>query len=988
MHGPFMRLVWKEYRSQRNLWLALYSFAMCLTVIVAYFAETRDRPFGSMLTITAFVGLTTTICSLLYLFAGEEDNGTAPWLRHLPMKTRTLLLAKLTTTVIATLLFLLISALSVVLIYAVACQFRHQPLLHNWIPGEYPGRASLSRKSINDLIKIASVIVACLSLTLFWSLYCRKMVAAICGCGVSLIGFPLLLTLNSAEPFERGSVLDPFVWWVLSTLSLSFGLSMYMLPGWHRGIRRLDVVNLWTRFRNRFAVRSRESGAGFLATRLQKSALRSPLISRTRGVLLWQQLRAAIPFAAIALLLTIPAVWIRYHHNVPIPLILTGFIAVECGLRTFRDDQRKGSGLFWAHRGVSPTAVLITRHTVWLSVAVVLFVGCMFCEWCAGTATPQELSMIEVWNVIGLPFREFSQETISSVFGYRLSIAMAWLVGGYAIGHLSSVMIRKAFVAAFISLLCFLGYTILLGSILVMDVSPWLTVWPLALSFLLMPMATRRYWMDHHSESWKHDLRHILLFAVPVLCMWPMYQIGRLWLPLQLSKGSSAELRNGVTVSLDRRSSRNLKTWNAAWEQLALHVQAAPINNNVVPRPLAIKTRTRQQHERAIHSVDEIAKTLFGAVVTYRLPLQYQQPWSVSFAEPVASLLVQEAGYLRDDGEFQRCLERLVQAKRFLTYLAEESSDRNQLETCMIWHQIIDQHIHDAIADDRVTSAVLDNFQLAFADNCIGPRQSSWMHEHRLAAWYGLHLANTDIESLPPLPKAFKQSMWVERVRFLAIIDAATRIEQLGHDWPEAMRLFKNASRALKTVVHPELKHYLDLILHFPSTHSSGDPVFGDPGFPAINSHRATRLIIAMQRSRREHGEFPQQLTELNSGPKSQLPIFVRNDGAMFQYSMNGLGRKFKIDSGISRAFAVAFATIPDSKQPLLWISGRMGPALKLDTFDEGVSTEIALPLNPNRIIYFDGTRRVFFPINRLWGGEPEDTYSEVIKEPSAEEMQ
>lgn len=88
---------------------------------------------------------------------------------------------------------------------------------------------------------------------------------------------------------------------------------------------------------------------------------------------------------------------------------------------------------------------------------------------------------------------------------------------------------------------------------------------------------------------------------------------------------------------------------------------------------------------------------------------------------------------------------------------------------------------------------------------------------------------------------------------------------------------------------------------------------------------------------------------------------------------MNGLGIKFEIDSGISSTFAAAFATPPDSKQPLLWISGQMGPTLKRDTFDDGVSTEIALPLNPNRIIYFDGTRDAFFPTNQLWGAEPED---------------
>lgn len=971
MHTPFLRLVWKEYRSQRNLWLALFAFAMCLALWMSTFLNVIDRPFPAMIVLSAGIGLICATCSLLYLFAGEEDNGTAPWLRNLPMKTSTLLLAKLTTTVLATLLYMVVSGISVCVIYGVACLIKGESVFEGlqlrW----------LNSDEAAGLMKLAATTTAFLSLTLFWSLYCRKVIAAICGCGVSLVVFAALY--GSRSPFHRGAISEPIVWWSMTLSLLAVGLSIYILPGWHRGIRRLDAVSLFQRFQHRPSVRIRESGTGFLATRLQTWAMRSPVSSRTFRVLLWQQLRSAIPFAFVCLLLLIPAVWMRYTNFFPAPLSLLSLIVLECGLRTFRNDQRNRSGLFWAHRGVSSTTVLLTRHAVWLTVLFSLAAAFVLADGLMGRQSARDqASLAEMLNEINILFSRLEWgENGSTPIVFLLPTVFAWLLGGYAIGHLSSVWIRKAFVSAFVAIFAYVGYTIFLGYVYLSDVPGWLTAWPLIVSLLLLPVITRRYWMDHQTESWKYDFRHILLVAVPVFCMWPMYNVGRLVLPLELFRLSNEippELVSGVETHANERLPRNVAAWNSSWESLARITNAVPVELNAAKSPSAITTRSSQHQKAAILEVDKIRETL-GEDMAFRLPEQYQKPWSVSFAEPVTTVLIQEARRLRDAGDFGEAIQRLAQAKYILCYLRSEASDAGLEQATNIWQRVVDQHLHELVSDDAVTAENLRNMQAQLVAIAYRLRLGTPMREYLRAAWFELHGANVDPENLAELPRTFKSMSWVERMRFLSVINAASAIEN-GDDYRHA-RLERLARRAMATVDN-EMRRYGDSVTDW-AQYSSGKYSFvpGDWS-AAIDSTRATQLIVALQIYRRKNGQFPATLFETEMRENNEYVLIDLRSGGTFPYSGDGLGMDFRL---YSFRLSPPIAIQVDGRQPILWKNGIRGPNLHGphdDEDDDEIPDDNDLPLNPKRVLYIDGAREMVIPPDRLWGDPVKELDSET----------
>ncbi|MBL8851567.1 MAG: ABC transporter permease, partial [Planctomycetaceae bacterium] len=115
--SPFGRILWKEARAQFSLWLALVIGALLLQVIVI--ASGRNAPMGSQ-GVTAVVFVLTCcfmVASIALLFTGETEDGTRDWLRQLPIRPGTLIGAKLSFTLVATLLyFVTISATAVLAI--------------------------------------------------------------------------------------------------------------------------------------------------------------------------------------------------------------------------------------------------------------------------------------------------------------------------------------------------------------------------------------------------------------------------------------------------------------------------------------------------------------------------------------------------------------------------------------------------------------------------------------------------------------------------------------------------------------------------------------------------------------------------------------------------------------------------------------------------------------------------------------------------------
>src|SRR5262245_19917948 len=104
----FRRIVWKEFRAQFGLWVALFLGAIILQV--GAILINHATPALHVATVVIVLTACFVVASLSMLFAGETEDGTRDWLRQLPIRPGVLVGAKLAFALLATLLFLAASS--------------------------------------------------------------------------------------------------------------------------------------------------------------------------------------------------------------------------------------------------------------------------------------------------------------------------------------------------------------------------------------------------------------------------------------------------------------------------------------------------------------------------------------------------------------------------------------------------------------------------------------------------------------------------------------------------------------------------------------------------------------------------------------------------------------------------------------------------------------------------------------------------------------
>ena len=83
----FWRLVWKEYRLQRRLWIAMAVLTTLLMLLVdGLVLNTRDR-IGMLFGIATMLPAFYCVGCGAMLFAGEHEAGTFEFQRSLPVST-------------------------------------------------------------------------------------------------------------------------------------------------------------------------------------------------------------------------------------------------------------------------------------------------------------------------------------------------------------------------------------------------------------------------------------------------------------------------------------------------------------------------------------------------------------------------------------------------------------------------------------------------------------------------------------------------------------------------------------------------------------------------------------------------------------------------------------------------------------------------------------------------------------------------------------
>jgi len=976
MNSQFLRLVWKEYRSQRNLWLALLTFVALLGLLFLMVLDKPHREIGSVMAVVSLLTCAiASILSIMILFVGEEDNRTAQWLRHLPVKTSTLFFAKIFTTFTATLLMAVSCGMVVVLLHLAASLWETGDLQTFGTSIHLPPQSDLAN------MVVGATVLALFSIV--WSLLGRRVLPAMGWCAATFFGYTMFVSIvaNGASSL-----------WSVPVIVGAIVACGVLAPRWHRGVGRYGNGGSISSVVGRISLRLPTSTTGWWTAGLARAASKSPLMRRTWAVLVWQQLRSAVPFAIIGLLLIVPTILLHLEWgDFPATPFLLAFFTVECGLRTFRSDQKQLNSLFWAHKGVSPLTVWLSRHAVWVSVLLLLTAALLLAESRAFPDVarvgrdsfhgPGRFSVTHLLHLVSLPINGWSVrgETYTGT-GFVFTFAAAWLCGGYAIGHLCAVWCRQPLMATCAAFLLFLGFYVWLTHLLLQDVTPWLAAFPMIVAMFAAAAWTRRQWSDRQ-WSLRIGLQRTLLLALSILCVWPLYIVGRVAVPATRVHASIiADSNNGKSTDTERfmkglstQPASSPPEWQDAWRRVyqataAPHSTLGDYEYVVGPHGLMLPAFPPDQLKDGMASLDVI---LNSDLETLWMPIQYRMPECPNFPSRVARLLIQESAHALESGNSEMCIDRLIQAKRLLNYLGQESIGFPQFVDAFTWMQVVDQAIQQVVADDRISVEQLDQLTEQLSPLDTSPPYSTSMLANRLNFWYSIHnqqgpiwdryaeylkkrkidIAHSGNQTLG----IFVNRSWTERTRFLTILNAAT---VLNFSETENQQAKFELRRMLSTQRH--LNSYLSGEL--PDVFPLGYRLNVDSDFRAThNSRRATMLIIALQKHRREYGEYPKELTELDDLEAMKPWLQDANSNELFSFASQGVGRDFVLNTP-SQSPRLAM----NAKQPLLWSSTSIKPSL-----DDAKSLRNAwhLPLNPNRILYPDhifGT--VFLGVDKASG--------------------
>ncbi|MCA9085684.1 MAG: ABC-2 transporter permease [Planctomycetaceae bacterium] len=924
MSTAFSRLMWKEYRAQHPLWLALTGASLLLTLLIALLSSI-SIPLSDLMGVAIVLAVAFGVATLTVAFSGEEEDGTAMWLRMFPVSTAELLSSKLLVCVVGTLALLAVSALF--------------NLLLTMIIGGSPDINLNGPKAWIDLLRGTVGCVTFILLTLNCSLRSTKVFTTL---GIAAVGMFLFAVL--AMNTEQGPLSPtPLLVTVLATIAV-----VPNIRAWHRGQlpstdSSAEGRSRWSRLQT-WSVGLIEGRPTVWQKRLMTASMQVPLSTRTFRVLLWRELRFALPFAKGCLAITTGLLLIPVlSGSAESPIVVAfGFLVVlEAGLRTFRHDQQQLNGLFWGHRGVSAASVWTARVPVWLGVLVGLILLMALMEYSVAqiffSDTPSSMNSFLTHHAVA----RWQQQGRNDI----LRIVSAVVLAGFAQAQLFSAWIRKPVVAAFLALAGMIAVVAAAAYCEYLGIPQAMTVWPFVIICLLLTFVTRRQWMDRQS-SMRIVAARTASLVVLCLCLWMGTNIWRATEVPDVGSLASRSLTSqdpNVAAIARMTPDQLLKhygyfqgaestEWAQAWQRFYA-AASRTMSPDFEPTLARIYLPGDAQLNMALDALDQIlaADSEFS-----RLPPQYRVPWSHHYLPvSVTSILVGKAQQEFLSGQPRRAAERAIQAVQLDRYLQHEATSWNQWLYAVNYENFALSVLQRFLSDDRLTDDDLQALQeqLSIATgtwsagmNVMANGEVVW---EQLLLRYGYlwdryrelqvthHLL--DRYGIVQWPSAIIEQNRFERIRTLRLLRLLNDQEK---SW-QATALRQDGSNA------PIIEHWLQTTpfmpddLYMANHWLTGRDSPMEQAFRTCGElERATAVAIALQRYRRRHGKFPTSLLHLSEFgiPSESMDIRDWDSENLLGYAPEGL--KFAVpftdDSGN------VYLLHPE--QPVLWTPGPHSP--------------------------------------------------------------
>ncbi len=876
----FWRLMWKEYRLQRAFWIAMAALALMLMLLAWQF---NDRADDCALWYF-YIALATPVFYVLgcasTTFAGEFDAETYEFQRSMPVKAMQVFWSKVALAFLSTFaMFVLLSILAFCLA---------------------GGRVLDPHVTIWEMRIWETLAIACMGAWLYmvWGIFFslilkRPLLAAIVSVTVASMGSYAIAGIMQIQ-FPSRSFLPMQLFVVLT----AFLAVVNILLG-----RRWLRDKMWPAF----GVNLPTKIVGIMP--ISKSMTLEQYISRSNfwtifRRLTWQHWRQSCWLAIVVLVMLAPLIlaliqlwlinkysrsgiilyhdWVDFCMTISIPLAVA--MPPLVASFTFLADQRQRSLRFFAERGIGPRMVWFSRLWPWLIIIVpfclIVILACLFTNNFFDRA----------WN----PRRQ--EEWFAFVFPVAL-VLFGYPMLSLCVGQFCSMFFRSGFLAGLFSLII---------TAFLMGWSAYMWMWgmnllwsvlPIPVILLLATWLRAPDWVLERNAfaSW---LKPGLVLAVPTVVLLTVVPLYRVYQVPAVDPGFSiSEFDRPLTPEeqATRRlfekaeQSMDLTIWNEIDKEEAEAIKnkaeeegTQPVwTDYSIPKELSAKQiNFVKANQETISLLIEAGK---GAekIASYRYPAEI---YNIGLPIPIENLLIYSAMMLESDGQLDAALDRYLSAIRISKQYDSIRNEGDDLE-CRVYEQLPLWANRSGQTPERIKNAVRQVEKLT-ADMPAGDGQIKYRYiGTRKSIREGMH-------NMPNMqnPFFFLGRLPWERARALRLLNLITL-----QDLEAVRRAVQDAKNGIPIDIPWQTEPYPNFFTNSFYERELLSRYFWrlnysiNRQYAAMeNNRRATRIVLALQAWKLEHGAYPKTLDELVGPYFEKLP----NDpfsGESYQYFPQGV---------------------------------------------------------------------------------------------------
>lgn len=521
------RLIWKEYRTQRSLWLALLVAAVGIQLLMLMVSTGPSSDLdGAMFAVGILMAGFFALGSGAISFASEREDDTHIRLVSMTAPAGLTLISKLATSLFATLCFVSVAS---------------------WSARLLTGDSPLSRISDPNVPALLAFLGAnclyALSCGVLCSLFCRRVITALVVGGVlHAVTSSIIFSASHGGGGDSSSI--PKASFAMCVVCLAiWGVNYLIALGWlRRDFVSGPVIKPRWRFpRIRFVQIQRD---GTIIVPIESSTVEElpvlkPEFAASRPAprafrrwrwwlfggrgqqlfrfLVWRELVETRFWFWLGLGLILFANGTLYggvgglldgHIVMPVAVrewaatygwIAHWLIALACGWMTFRREQTDHHYLLLTYRGTPARTVWMSKQLVWLlrmTVAVAAIHGVAI----LGSSSSHPIgehflsvsTFFEQWPYPPSSYDSYVRTPIS--VGGLVDVAVA-LLGVFAVGQAFSLFVRKAVVSAFFAWIAAVLLAFWIATTGALGVPLIVTTLPLALALFASTSSYCRAWM-------------------------------------------------------------------------------------------------------------------------------------------------------------------------------------------------------------------------------------------------------------------------------------------------------------------------------------------------------------------------------------------------------------------------------------------------------------------------------------------------------------